>query len=267
MKITNYFLSGDTHGTTDERLEYLKDTYPDLVPEETALIVLGDCGFNYNLDKRDTKRKKLAHDYGYVIYCVRGNHEQRPELIDTMTEIFDINVGNYVYYEPSFPFIRYFVDGYFYNLGGYKVLVIGGAYSVDKHYRIANGWTWFEKEMLDEDEQQEIYLKTFGQKFDFVLSHTCPYSWMPTDLFLSCVDQSTVDNSMEHWLDKMKNEFNWGIWCFGHFHADRLERPHVEQYFSTVENLDVIYNYWKDIDNGEHPYRVVDKSPNYDTLD
>jgi hypothetical protein len=39
---------------------------------------------------------------------------------------------------------------------------------------------------------------------------------------LSCVDQSTVDNSMELWLEEMKPCFKDAIYLFGHYHAYRL---------------------------------------------
>jgi 3-oxoacid CoA-transferase subunit A len=96
-----------------------------------------------------------------------------------------------------------------------------------------------------------------------VLSHTCPISWEPTDLFLNCIDQSTVDKSTEVWMEKIKDIFKWQIWCFGHFHADRIERPHVEMFFNDIEELDAVWLRW-------HKYRTdgeldwwLDKSPNF----
>ena len=45
----------------------------------------------YNTDK---KYKKLLNSQGYHIYCVRGNHEERPENIPGMILVEDINVDN-----------------------------------------------------------------------------------------------------------------------------------------------------------------------------
>lgn len=264
MTINNFLITGDTHGRTIERLNYIRKNMPEYIPEETAVIILGDAAFNFRLNAKDKEMKKLCNDTGYIIYCVRGNHEQRPELIDTITKIYDVNVGNYVYYEPDFPFIRYFCDGYIYNLGGkYKTLVIGGAYSVDKNYRLANGMTWFDKEMLDEKERKDILNQVAGENVDFIFTHTCPYSWEPHDLFLPMIDQKSVDKSMEKWLDIVNIMVNWNIYCFGHFHADRIERPFVEQYYYDVENLDDVYNYWIQDFGKERPMRLRIKSPNY----
>lgn len=41
-------------------------------------------------------------------------------------------------------------DGEIYNFNGKKVMSIGGAYSIDKYYRIRNGLPWFETEQPDE---------------------------------------------------------------------------------------------------------------------
>ena len=91
---------------------------------------------------------------------------------------------------------------------------------------------------------KEISEKVEGLHFDFVLSHTCPYSWMPTDLFLNCVDQSTVDNSMEKWMEELKDTFDWEVWLFGHFHDDRLVRPGVEMFYMDVDQLENCFSRW-----------------------
>jgi len=59
--------------------------------------------------------------------------------------------------------------------------------------------------------------------FDYVLSHTCPYKYQPTHLFLSGIDQSTVDNSMEYFLEEIEGQINYNQWFCGHFHnTERL---------------------------------------------
>ena len=65
--IKKFFLTGDTHGRVVERLETLKSKYPDLRPAETALIILGDAGFNFYLNKSDYKNKKQVNDMGYIV--------------------------------------------------------------------------------------------------------------------------------------------------------------------------------------------------------
>lgn len=275
--IKNFFVTGDMHGGANAitRVSNIAQNNPKLKPEETGIIILGDSGLNFYLNKTDKKYKQVLNDMGFKIYCVRGNHEQRPELIPTMTYTPDDNLGSMVWGEPDFPNIKYLLDGECYTFGKYRALVIGGAYSIDKWYRLAragiyNGADakyanpkqtgWFPDEMLTDEEMTTISRQNANNKFDFVLSHTCPLSWEPTDLFLNFVDQTTVNKSMEIWMDDLKDKITWNIWLFGHFHADRIERPHVEQMYQSFTTLDDIWNRW----NGKNTYPNewwLDKSP------
>lgn len=165
-----------------------------------------------------------------------------------MTSIYDDEVKGSVFYEEEFPLIKYFKDGEIYEINGYKTLVIGGAYSVDKHYLLRMDMNWFPNEQLTKEEMENIDFKMIGEKVDLVLSHTCPLSWQPTDLFLASINQKLVDNTMEKWLDQLKDHFSWGVWCFGHYHADRIEKPHVEMYYTDHEDLNALMERWEDYD-------------------
>ena len=262
--IRHLIFTGDTHGgfATITRISNIQRNTPEYKPEETMIVILGDAGLNFWLNNTDKKYKKLLNAMNYHIYCVRGNHEQRPELIKNMTLVNDENVNNIVYMEEAFPNIRYFIDGKIYNLLGYKCLVVGGAYSIDKWYRLARaGYSkeeaetadpkkcgWFKDECLTAAEMATIMQEVKGESVDFILSHTCPLSWEPTDLFLNGIDQSTVDKSMEMWLDELKNNIKWKYWLFGHYHADRIERPHVEQFYQEYEDVKSIIARWDKYD-------------------
>lgn len=264
----------DIHGRIQERVDAIDKTlYP---PGETALICLGDVGFNFYLNHSDTKRKQFAQDSGYIFYCVRGNHEERPQNIPNMTEYFDMDIHNFVYMEEEFSNIKYFRDGEEYKFNGHSTLVIGGAYSVDKWYRLLRaGYTekealhadpkkcgWFKYEQLTIEEMRVIENKYKGNNYDFVFTHTCPLSWEPVDLFLSGIDQSKIDKSMEEWLDSFKNKINWKVWLFAHFHSNRIERPHCEMLFQYIEDLETIWNRW----NNEKTFKQewwLPKSPNF----
>ena len=277
MELKHLIFTGDTPGgfATTTRISNIQRNTPEYKPEETMIVILGDAGLNFWLNNTDKKYKKLLNSMNYHIYCVRGNHEQRPELIKSMILVNDENVNNVVYMEEAFSNIRYFVDGKIYNLLGYKCLVVGGAYSVDKWYRLARaGYMheeaetadpkkcgWFKDECLTAAEMAAIMEKVKGESVDFVLSHTCPLSWEPTDLFLNGIDQSTVDKSMEIWLDELKDNIKWKYWLFGHCHADRIERPHVEQFYQEYEDVESIIARWDKYDEtGELDYWLP-KSP------
>lgn len=263
--INKFYITGDTHGTPIlGRLREASQTFKNLNHsfDNTALIILGDAGLNYFLDERDKHLKQEVEERGIYIYCVRGNHEARPQDILTMKLQYDESVGNGIYMEDKYPHIRYFVDGGYYMINGYSVLVIGGAYSVDKYYRLELGRNWFENEQLNEEERAMIerYLAEFPRKFDFVFTHTCPLSWQPIDLFLRGLDQSTVDNCMERWLEKIKEQIDFSFWCFGHYHQNRIERPGVEMFYNDICLLDEIT-----LHHDRETYWYLKKGPNYYT--
>ena len=274
-KIKTFLVRGDTHGIFTWMDNGCLDKY---VPEETAIIILGDASFNFWLNKKDERLKREVSAKGFTFYCVRGNHEARPQDVEGMDNIYDENVQGVVYLEEEFPLIRYFLDYGEYTINGFKCAVIGGAYSVDKYYRLARaGITdktdpryynpkvthWFHNEQLSSKEINEAITLLGNKHYHFVFSHTCPISWEPSDLFLGAVDQSTVDKSMEYGLDEFKESITFGVWCFGHFHADRLERPYVEQYYNNIEELGTIWHRWARYSRtGELDWWLV-KSPSF----
>lgn len=266
--IKRWIITGDTHGQVFQRMDKISRNIDNLVAEETAVIILGDAGLNYYLNKTDLKEKKLSSNFGIRIYCVRGNHEQRPQNVQGMKLVYDEDVDGEVYIEDELPLIRYFVDGGEYTIAGKSVLVIGGAYSVDKYYRLARAAGrsfsgWFEDEQLNEAERAEILQKVNGKRYDFVLTHTAPITWEPTDLFLRGVDQSTVEKDMEYWLKEVALSVCWGYWLFGHYHADRIEAPHVEQFYREYEDLETIIKRWKRYDETGELDWWLPKSPHF----
>ena len=271
--IKNWFVTGDTHGQVLSRLSHINaDKY---TASQTALIILGDAGINFYLNKTDMNLKQNIQNTGFTVYCVRGNHEERPENLGYIEHWYDKNVKGYVMYEPDYPNIKYFEDGNAYEICGKSVLVIGGAYSVDKWYRLNRAGVtskldkdylnprktgWFPDEQLLNWEMTTIEKEHFGKHYDVVLTHTCPISWEPTDLFLSGLDQSSVDKTMELWLDEVKQKVDWNIWLFGHYHGDQLVRPGVEMYYKDIEDWETIMKRWEDPENLD---RWLVKSPNY----
>lgn len=210
-----FIIHGDFHG-------YFENLYAlqELHNPETAIICLGDTGINYFLNDIDESKKEKLNSLGCYLYLVRGNHEMRPEHLKNIQDLNDNNVNGIVMYEPQFPNIRYFKDGGEYIINGKKTLVIGGAYSVDKWYRLANDYTWFEDEQLTTLERHIISAHTKGKTYNVLLSHTCPFRFQPTFLFLGTVNQDNIDNSMELWLDRIWNNANIKEIYFGHYHGD-----------------------------------------------
>lgn len=207
------YITGDTHREFS-RLNYIKN-----IKENDMLIVLGDTGINYCLDNEDISYKEYLKKFKIKIFCVRGNHEERPENIDSYKEVnmFD----GKVYIEKNYPNLIFAKDGEIYNIDGKSFLVIGGAYSIDKNYRLLYGYKWFKDEQLTDIEMKNILEKIKGKHFDIVLTHTCPYKYEPTETFLNDIDQTKVDKTMEHFLDKVEESISYNKWYCGHYHIEK----------------------------------------------
>lgn len=216
------FVRGDTHANFDFLPYFCEENQTDY---NDILIILGDVGILYynSSDNRERNLKKYIEKQPITIVCIRGNHEDRPSNRDNMYKCVinnEIMAGTF-FYETDYPHILYTIDGNSYEFMGQKCLAVGGAYSVDKWYRLQMGWKWFIDEELTDDEMETILNSVKNSKYDHVFTHTCPEPWEPTDLFFSSIDQNTVSKRMEKFLYKLSNNIEWGHWWFGHFHADR----------------------------------------------
>lgn len=226
------YITGDCHGYF-EHVEQFCDECS--TTTDDVLIVLGDAGINYDLGMRDMRLKQELSEYLITFFCIHGNHEERPYNIEGYEEM-DWHGGK-VYIEENYPNILFADDGETYDFDGKKAIVIGGAYSVDKYYRLTNGMQWFDSEQPDEviKAYVETMLDSVNWQIDYVFSHTCPAKYMPVDLFIPGLDQSRIDHSTEEWLDAIEERLDYGTWYFGHYHGERTSGNSVMLYNEIIE--------------------------------
>lgn len=215
------YLTGDTHGDFEE-LVLNSGRYG--FTDRDLLIILGDVGINFYGGYRDKMHKDLLAMVPCLILCIRGNHEMRPtdpalgEMYQEITWM-----GDAAWQEQAYPRFIMAKDGARYHINGRDFLVIGGAYSVDKPYRLLMHWPWFPDEQLSPEEMAGIRekIRQHGNWEDVILTHTCPYDYRPVDQFISGVDESKVDGTMEHFLQEVVDDAEYNAFYCGHWHINR----------------------------------------------
>lgn len=213
------YITGDKHGNYSDIFNFC-NKYKTSIND--IMIILGDAGINYYLDNRDYVLKEKLKELPITLFCIHGNHEERPYNISTYkTKLFKNGI---VYYEEKYPNILFAKDAQIYDFNNNKTLVIGGAYSIDKNYRLIMGYNWYESEQPNNEIKSEVkkVLKDNNYKIDIILSHTCPYKYIPYEVFMSGIDQSIVDNTTEEFLDEIESTVNYKRWYCGHFHTDKI---------------------------------------------
>lgn len=215
------YVTGDIHGNP-EFLIYKAQQLG--VTKDDIIVLLGDVGANYYLNKRDDRMKEALDKYiEATIFCIHGNHEARP--CPATCEDYKIKLwnGGKVWWQEKYPKLLFACDGDIFELAGLRCLVLGGAYSVDKFYRLASGYAWFEDEQPDDAIKlhAETTLKANNYKVDAVFSHTCPFKYEPIEEFISGIDQSKVDDSTERWLDEIEDKLDYKAWFCGHWHTNK----------------------------------------------
>jgi len=230
------FLTGDTHGNF-ERIEEFCGYYVE--GPDDVIIILGDVGLNFHGYPYDWDKKRELSELPVTLFCIYGNHEMRPENIREYEE--RTWNGGVVYWEPEFPNLIFAKDGEIYDFDGTKCLVIGGANSIDKHRRTPGVDWWDDEQPSDEIKYcVEERLEKENWHVDVVLSHTCPFKYMPREAFLPGVNKDSVDNSTEEWLDTIERKLDYSRWYCGHFHIDKSDG-----------NMKFLYNEFEELYYGD----------------
>ena len=170
------YITGDKHADFKGVFYFCKANKTTI---DDILIILGDAGINYYANELDDILKNSLLQCPITFFCIHGNHEERPENIKTYkTKKFHDGV---VYYEEKYPNILFAKDGEIYSFNNYKVLVIGGAYSVDKQFRITYGYNWYESEQPTEETKNRVrkVLKNLdGEHYVFKVKNKEYFKWL-----------------------------------------------------------------------------------------
>ena len=235
------YITGDTHGDF-HRIQRFCDKAS--TSQSDTLIILGDSGINYYVNQLSTwkKIKNAVKRLPITVFCIHGNHEERAENLEGYEQKQWFN--GKVLVDPEYPNIKFAIDGEVYKIptsdGAKSALVCGGAYSVDKYYRLIRGYNWFESEQPSDEIKNRVEdkLMKLGNSVDIILTHTCPYSYRPVDMFLPGIDQSKVDSSTELWFETfLTRGIKFEHWYCGHYHIDRDVNSNFTLMFNQIRKL------------------------------
>jgi len=221
-------LSGDFHINADKELftilktELIKKYGKDKFDGIRYHIILGDAGFLWP----DNALSEMyifntLKERPFPILCVFGNHD--PVLGRNDLQEIDIGIGEKVIVvKNENPFIAYLKRGKIFNIEGKKLLVLGGALSIDKDFRIPN-FSWWKEEYWSKSEEKLLFkLLKKENCFDYILSHTGPsrvneniFASRKRKLFPPIFDEVAAFNEKVDGLITCKQ------WFCGHLHVDK----------------------------------------------
>jgi Icc-related predicted phosphoesterase len=247
---------GDTHGKAQWLREYI---YPvALTVGADAIVQLGDfgawehhpAGVSFMDEVND-----LSQDTEIPMYWVRGNHDNIAHTLE-----------NYQSDSRGFVVCREFVfhipDGHRWQWGGVSFRAFGGAYSVDKAWRVQReqeqylhelreaqglakktgahvvvqshvGTLWFPEEEMSDSRMSEL-LDADERPVDVILSHDKPYSakpgWNRKDL------PGCIPNQLR--LERALRRLKPAYWLHGHLHHYYRDGVFGEDFSTFIVGLD-----------------------------
>jgi predicted MPP superfamily phosphohydrolase len=210
--MSRLFITGDTHGDF-KRLSYKNWPESRDLKEGDCLIVTGDFGLLWN---HTTKSMQdwwtwWFDERPFKVLFVPGNHENWDE-IERLPQVsmFDGFVGQV----SKNIFCLNKINAL--NICNYKVLVVGGAESIDKASRM-EGSTWWRQEIPTVKECNDALdlIDLHGKKFDLVLTHTAPLSVIEA-MNIPVLDY--INDPTSKFLEVVLESVDFKRWYFGHFH-------------------------------------------------
>ena len=205
------FLKGDIHGNLFEIIDFINRFN---LGKNDNIIILGDCGIAWRKDKKDLAQNiKLWNECGNEVklYFIDGNHENFNILNSLPIENNMGKIADNIYHLRR---------GQVYEFENKKILVCGGADSIDKYRRIEN-FTWWKEEAISQETIDDIP----AGHYDYVLTHCCPRSiFEKNKIYLSTLqflDENKINHNSEDMLEQLKNKITFDHWFFGHYHINR----------------------------------------------
>ena len=214
------YITGDTHG---EVARFKENNMADTNwTEEDVLIVCGDFGFVFTGKAGESVNLDFLETKPYTICFCDGNHENFPLLYSFPEETWH---GGRVHRLRKN--VLHLMRGEIYEIQGKTIFAMGGAYSIDREYRILGRSFWKEElPTWDECDRALENLEKRGMRVDLVVTHTAPAAVLHA--MGKFPDAHEAD--FQAFLRKLYLNLDFDHWYFGHWHEDEA----VNDLFTAV---------------------------------
>lgn len=224
---------GDIHGDFRTLLSKLFEAKV----SNTDVVVVGDIGIGFPGTDRLIELLRYSNHSLYLIreevhiYCIRGNHDD-PSRFNKTKRLVDFAP---IYLVKDYDVLK---------LEASNVLCIGGGFSIDKDYRIAYGWQWWEDEGVKVNKKRIKKIIPKGIDSLCVATHSAPSFCEPTTKPDFIKDESVIKGCDEE--RKAMDEIYSGIketvgkdtyvdWYYGHFHMSNFAESDRFKFYGLSE--------------------------------
>jgi Icc-related predicted phosphoesterase len=230
-------MAGDTHGD-GAHVRYLLQ-----VAQRkgcSCIFVLGDFGYWEHMPQgvNFLDRANLnANLKNIPIYFLDGNHDKTSLLLEKYDWPEQIDDEGFLLVRP---YVRYARRGHAWNWDGVRFIALGGAYSVDKSWRLEREdktnrpeSLWFPEEEMTDEDMDNVLTNQTTQYVDVMLAHDKPFTSEP-DWNRKHFDECLPN---QHRLQRAVDVLHPLLYLHGHLHfrySDEIGTEH----FTQVEGLD-----------------------------
>lgn len=211
--ISDLYFCGDIHGNLDYVKYFIRAGVGfSKKISNSCIVLLGDVGLGFS-PKGEALAiallNKLCKKTNNYIIAIRGNHDD-PQFFDS------------IHYNDRFKAVE---DYSIINFKGKNILCIGGGTSIDRIYRKANNWGYWENEPIKENVDWDKI-----PPCQIIASHVAPMSAYPYGFNNSmvkqfCEDDATLMEELIHERDYLQTCYNKMSekaiiedWYYGHYH-------------------------------------------------
>lgn len=223
--MTKVIIVGDTHGDA----QFVSNIHQAARHEGVDTIVqLGDFGYNFDRNLLHSISSWLDRDEEHKWYWLDGNHDQHDFIEGVILK------GDF----PGYP-VPHFHDRMFYchrgsitEIGGKTCMFMGGAYSIDKQYRLEHDRlhktkSWWPQEMIRQSDVARAIELAEDRTIDVLFSHDCPPSeyvdnWLKKEGYKVDHNSNANREALGHVVDRVRPKDLY----HGHYHL-RYDAPYT----------------------------------------